>query len=304
MRYYLILQYRMINRQLAGFGIHPALGYALGLAAFTAFSIYLFAGTEFAQYIYIFAALSLVIRLSESKRNLFLKSCFRDHDHYLVRITENSMVILPFAIFLAVKLLLIPIVILIILSITLAFFRVNNTGSFTIPTPFGKQPFEFTVGFRNSILVFLLAYILAFISAWVDNFNLGVFSLLLVFLVCITFYFNPENEFYVWIYHFSPGKFIIKKINTAFLYSTFLSLPVTIVLITFFPGNSLIIAGFMALGYIYLATVILAKYSSYPNQISLPQFFILGLSAWFPPLLIAVIPFFYRQSVKRLKEIL
>jgi len=108
----------------------------------------------------------------------------------------------------------------------------------------------------------------------------------------------------VWIYQLSPGKFIIKKINAAFLYSTYLSLPVAILLISFFPDNSLIIAGFMALGYIYLATVILAKYSSYPNQISLPQFFILGLSAWFPPLLIAVIPYFFRQSVKRLKEIL
>jgi hypothetical protein len=102
----------------------------------------------------------------------------------------------------------------------------------------------------------------------------------------------------------SPGRFLISKTNTAFLYSTILTIPAAVVLVIFFPGESLVISGFLLLGYIYLATVILAKYSSFPNQISLPQFVMLGLSVWFPPLLIAVIPFFYMQSVKRLKEIL
>jgi hypothetical protein len=53
-----------------------------------------------------------------------------------------------------------------------------------------------------------------------------------------------------------------------------------------------------------LTTIILAKYAAFPHQVNLPQFVILAVSVWFPPLLIAVIPFFYRQSVKRLNEIL
>ncbi len=141
-------------------------------------------------------------------------------------------------------------------------------------------------------------------SIYADNFNLGIAALILVFLICITFYLNPENEFYVWIFNLSPGKFLVKKILTALLYSTMISLPVAMALMIFYPGEILVTGGFLLAGYLYLATIILAKYSSFPHQINLPQFLILTVTVWFPPLLIAVIPFFYRQSVKRLNEIL
>jgi hypothetical protein len=141
-------------------------------------------------------------------------------------------------------------------------------------------------------------------SVYADNFNLGIAALILTFLICITFYLNPENEFYVWIFNSLPGKFLFGKLKTAIVYSTFLTLPVVIVLMIFFVDKTLIIAGFQLLGYIYLSVIILAKYSSFPHQVNLPQFIILALSVWFPPLLIAVIPFFYRQSVKRLNKIL
>jgi len=304
MRFYFILQYRMLNRQMTDFGIIPVLGYVFVLAAFSGFSLILFNRIAFAEYIYIITGLSLLVRLGETKRNQFLKTCFPDNGYCKIRIFENMIMVLPFAIFMAIKEMYLHALIMMAAAGLFAFFAISGRSGFTIPTPFGKKPFEFTLGFRNSLLAVFLAYFLVIMAVYAGNFNLGIAALILVFLTCITFYFNPENEFFVWIFNRSPGKFLFGKIAIALLYSTCLSLPVAIGLSVFFPGQFLIIAGFQALGYIYLSTIILAKYSSFPHQISLPQFIILALSVWFPPLLLAVIPFFYRQSVKRLKPIL
>jgi hypothetical protein len=304
MRQYINLQYKILNRHLVDFGINPALGYVLVLAAFIGFSLVIFTKIEFAEYIYIVTGLSLLARLSETKRNHFLKTCFPGNGYYKIRISENTLVVAPFAIFLAYKGLYIHALIIMITAALLALLTYTGRSGFTIPTPFGKKPFEFVVGFRNSFPVIFLAYFLLIMSVYADNFNLGIAALILVFLICFTFYLNPENEFYVWIFNSLPGRFLFGKLKIAIVFSTFLTLPIVIVLVSFFMDRTLIIAGFQLLGYIYLSTIILAKYSSFPHQVNLPQFVILAVSVWFPPLLIAVIPFFYRQSVKRLKNIL
>jgi hypothetical protein len=304
MKYYFSLQYRMLNRQISDLGLNPFLGYGLAIAAFTGLSILLFDKTEFAAYIFLVTALSLVTKLSEVKRNDFLRSCFSEDQYLLVRIAENIVIIFPFAVFLLLNLMVLQALLLLALSAFLALTGFSRKSGFIIPTPFGKKPFEFTVGFRNAFMLFVLAYFLAFMSVAVGNFNLGIFALLLIFLVCITFYLNPEDEFYVWIFDLSPPRFLFRKISTALLYSTVITLPIGVVLMIFFPADILAVTGFLALGYIYLATIILAKYSSYPNQVNLPQFIILALTIWFPPALIAVAPYFYLQSIKRLKPIL
>lgn len=301
MRYYFLLQYRMLNRQIADLGLNPFLGMALSVAAFVGLSIMLFAKTELAAYLYLLIAISLLTLFSEAKRIDFLKSCFSEEQYPLVRIVENILAILPFAVFLAIQLRFLHAFLLMVVSASLALTGFRRTTNFTLPTPFGKKPFEFAVGFRSAYPAFILACFLVFMSVWVDNFNLGIFALLLIFLVCITFYLNPENEFYVWIFNLSPGRFLAGKISTALLFSTVLTLPVSIAMIIFFPGELLIIAGFQALGYIYLATVIVLKYSAYPSQVNLPQMIILSLTIWFPPALIVVVPYFYLKSVKRLK---
>lgn len=291
----------MLNRQIADLGLNPFLGYALSVAAFTGLSILLFSKTEFAVYIYLATSISLLPLFSETKRNDFLKSCFPEGQYPLVRIVENILFILPFALFLAIKLMFLHALLLIVMAAFLALNNFRSKTNFTLPTPFGRKPFEFAVGFRNTFPAFILAYFLVLMSVRVDNFNLGIFALLLIFMVCITYYLNPENEFYVWIFSLSPGRFLVGKIATAMLYSTFLTLPVSIAMIVFFPDKTGIIAGFQALGYVYLATVIVLKYSAYPSQVNLPQMIILALTIWFPPALIVVAPYFYLKSVKRLK---
>jgi len=43
------------------------------------------------------------------------------------------------------------------------------------------------------------AYFLTIMGISVGNFNLGVFSLLVIFLTSFSFYTQPDSQFYVWI---------------------------------------------------------------------------------------------------------
>lgn len=294
----------MLNRSMRDFGLIPIVGYLISAAAFTGLSVYLFDKTTLAAYLFILVAISFIYALSQTRRNDFLKSCFSTKTFYLIRFTENTILAIPFFIVLIFRHCFLSATALIFISGLLVFFDVENKFRFSLPTPFYKQPFEFVVGFRNAFYVFFFAYFLTFMAVSVGNFNLGIFALILIFLICFTFYTNPENEFYVWIFSLSPQRFLFQKMKIAILFTTTLILPVVASLSLVFPENTSTVFAFLGMGYLFLLTVILAKYSAFPKRMNLPQGFLLAFSLWFPPLLLGVIPYFYLQSVKKLKEIL
>lgn len=294
----------MLKRQLIDFGLNPILGFVIISIGFYGLSFYLFIKTEYANYLYILIALSVVFKYSEVNRNDFLKLIYPKEKYFKIRILENLITVTPFIIFLCLKKELYSIFFLIVLLILIILMNTNKQVRFTIPTPFYNKPFEFIVGFRIWLIVFLFAYFLTAMSIIYQNFNLGIFSLILVFLVCLSFYNEPENEFYVWIYKLKVDRFLLGKIETAIISSTLISLPITLALIFSFKTHIQAVVGVQVLGYCYLLTVILAKYSTYPQKINLPQVILLALSMVIPPILLALIPFFYFHSHKRLKEIL
>ncbi|MBI3232883.1 MAG: ABC transporter permease [Bacteroidetes bacterium] len=301
---YFSLQLTMLNRQLAGFGLNPLLSFFVLLLAFYGLSIYVYTQNEFANYLYIIFATSIVLKYSESSRNDFLKFTYSKKDYRIIRILENIITTIPFILFLCYKTDYLSVFILLMTSMILSFTNTNKINFTKLPTPFYKKPFEFTVGFRKHILLFLFAYLITSASIYYQNFNLGLFSLLLTFLVCIAFYSEPENEYYVWVHQSKAREFLIDKIKIAIVYSTLISLPITLALLLFFQSNIAIVLGVQALGYCYLSTAVLAKYTAYPSKISLPQGILFALSFTMPPLLLVLIPYFYIQSKNRLKEIL
>lgn len=304
MKAYFILQYKMTGRRLLDFGLKPLIGYTLLLAGFIALSIYLFQKTGFAEYFYLLISLSFVMQLSETKRNDFLKMCFSKKEYIKTRAIENMIVILPFIVFLIAKSLFFPAIILILIAGLLALLNFKTTYSLPVPTPFHKRPFEFTVGFRNTFYLFAFSYCLTVIAIAVHNFNLGIFSLLLVLLIISGYYTKPENEYFVWSYSLTPLRFLEEKIKTAILFSSLLGLPIIVALCIFFFDNILTLLLSMLFYYLYLITIILAKYSNYPEEMNLVQFFLIAVSLLFPPALIIIIPYFFNQSVNRLKSIL
>jgi hypothetical protein len=290
MKEYFILQFKMLNRQLTEWGIDPIIGYLVGFFAFIGISIKLFEKTQFAEYIYIALALSLIIKLNEINRNDFLKLCYSKTEYTKIRIIENLIVSIAFITFLLFQEKYLSSILLFTSICLFSQLNLKSKTSFTLPTPFYKQPFEFTVGFRSNYILYLFAYFLAFMSISVDNFNLGIFSLILTLLSCLIYYTNSEDEFY--------------KLKNIIQYSTILCLPIIISLSLFFYTKIDIILGFQFLGYLFIFTTMLAKYSVFPEKLNIRFIIVFALTLLLPPLLLLIIPYLYIQSTKKLKEIL
>ncbi|MGB0984414.1 MAG: ABC transporter permease [Saprospiraceae bacterium] len=304
MKYYFTLQFKMLNRKITEFGLPPILGYLLGCCAFIGLSWYLFMKIELANYIYSFLGLSFLSLLTDIKRNDFLKSCFSDNQYYQVRLIENLLLVLPFVAFLILKNNWSIALGMLIISGLSTFLRTNNSLQFSIPTPFYKNPFEFTVGLRKTFFIFIGAYVLTYIAISVDNFNLGAFALGVTCFTTFSFYAEPEEDFFVWTFSRTPASFLLQKIKIALLSLTLLCLPILVSLGIAFPQFWRVLLIFQSLGYLYLVAVLLAKYSAFPRKISVPQGFLLAFGVWLPPLLVFIIPFFYKKSIQQLKQIL
>jgi hypothetical protein len=301
---YFKLQYKLLNRIIRDAGLDPATGYILGAIAFAGGALYLFSKTTFATAVFILIALSLQSRLSEIRRNDFLKLCFGDKQRKAIRVTENLVMSIPFLIFLLYKQLFLPAGVLLVASMILALLNFRSTLNFALPTPFYRKPFEFAVGFRSSYLMIFVAYALTVIAISVGNFNLGIFAMLLVFAITLNFYSKPEPEYYVWSSSQKPRGFLLDKTRTALLYATLLVLPIVVLLVIFFPQQVRTLLLFFIIGWGFLVCMIVSKYAAYPSELNISQFILMAVCMWFPPLLVLLIPYFFLKAERRLSRIL
>ena len=304
MKDYFDLQLVMTNRKIEEAGLNPVLVCLLGLILFVVLSEYIFHKTEFAKYLIILVCFSFQFKLSENRRTDFLLSTFGDKSKNKIRVLENSIVCIPFVSVLLFKNLFIEAVILFICSITIALFSFRTSLNFTIPTPFSKNPFEFSTGFRNTFFIFPLAYALTIIAINVDNFNLGIFSMLLISITTLSYYSKPEEEYYVWVYAETTKSFLKKKIIIATKNYILLTIPILIGLLIFYPIKFGLILLFLFIGILFLWTMLLAKYSVFPDEIHLSIGLIIAFTILFPPLILVVIPYLYNKSINNLKLIL
>jgi hypothetical protein len=249
-------------------------------------------------------ALSLVIKLNVIDRNDFLKLCYSNTQFIGIRIVENLIISIAFVAFLVFQEKYWSSILLFILAFLFSLIDLKNKSSFTLPTPFYKHPFEFTVGFRSNYFIYFFAYFLTFMSIRVGNFNLGIFSLILISLSCINYFINSEDEFYVWIFSLTPKEFIRYKFLNIVQYSTILSLPIIISLALFFYTKIDIILSIQFLGFLFIFTTMLAKYSVFPEKLNIRFAIVIALTVSLPPLLLLIIPYLYLQSTRILKEIL
>lgn len=304
MKEYFGLQFKMLNRQLTEWGIEPVIGFVVGFLAFIGISMKIFEQTQYAEYLYIALALSFVIKYNDTNRNDFIKLCFSKTDYFRIRLTENMIVSIVFILFLLFKEKYLSAVLLLISSCVFAIVDLKNKSSFTLATPFYKHPFEFVVGFRTNFFIYFLAYFLTMMSISYNNFNLGIFSLILALLSCLIYYLNSEDAYYVWIFSLTPKEFIRYKLRNIIQYSTILCLPIIIILSLFFYKKIDVILGFECLGYLFIFTTMLAKYSMFPDKLNIRFGIVFALTLWFPLLLLLIIPYLYIQTTIKLKEIL
>lgn len=305
MKNYFRLQIKITNRKIDHFGLSPFWAYLLVVFLFCLSSFYLFYKLSFAPYIYVLMSISFLSKLSKKKRNEFLKTMSATKKFYVkLRLVENFIISFPFIFFLIYKQEFLFVLLLFFFSILGVFFNVKDNFSFTIPTPFTKKPFEFLVGFRRTFYLIFITYFLVFQSIVAQNFNLGIFSVLLLGVVVLSYYSKIENEFFIWIFRLSPKQFLLQKIKIAIFHFIILILPVFISLGICFSDELFNLALFFLLFCLYLITAIFAKYSNYPNEIHFPSAFFMGISFVIPPLILIAIPFFYNKSEQKLKLIL
>ena len=304
MKKYFTLQFKMLNRQLAEWGIEPIVGYTLGLFIFSILSFQLFNKTKYADVIYIGIALSQIIKSNEVVRNNFLKLTYSTIDYLKLRIIENWIISSPFVIFLVYQENYLFAISLLVFCGFSVLFVLKSKSNFYLPTPFFKYPFEFTIGFRTNFVLYIFAYFLTIMSIVVSNFNLGIFSLIVTIMGCAAYFTNSENKFYIWIYSLNPKEFLYTKTKMIVLYSTILCSPILISLSIFYSNKIDIILGIQCLGYLFIYMTMLAKYSIYPEKLNIRFGIVIALTIWLPPILILIIPYLYIESAKKLKEIL
>tara|TARA_B110000037_G_scaffold178011_1_gene203552 strand:- start:840 stop:1310 length:471 start_codon:yes stop_codon:yes gene_type:complete len=151
--------------------------------------------------------------------------------------------------------------------------------------------------------MFPLAYALTAIAINVDNFNLGIFSMLLISITTLSYYSKPEEEYYVWVHADTTKSFLKKKIIIATKNYILLTIPILIGLLIFYPIKFGLILLFLFIGILFLWTMLLAKYSVFPDEIHLSIGLIIAFTILFPPLILVVIPYLYNKSINNLKLI-
>lgn len=298
MKDYFSLQYKMICRKLKSAGINPLFAILIGVVGFVLISDYIFQKTSFANYWVLLVAFGNLLKLTNKNLTELFRITFGNWRTIIVRIIENLVISLPFIVLLVLHNLFLESAILLVVVLILAIQSFQIGLNFVIPTPFSKNPFEFTVGFRKRFLLFPLAFVITLISINVRNMPHSVFSLLLVFLISISFYLSPEKEYFVSTFSESPKSFLYRKIRQATLNNLILTLPILIILLSVYPKNVDVILLWYFFGIVFLWVIVLAKYSVYPENINLQEEILIVICIYAPPALIAVIPFFYNRAKK------
>lgn len=304
MKTYFTIQYHRLLRGMKVAGVQPYAGIPAIALAFPLLSVLLFKRTVYAPWLYAAIPLLLVYPLGNTERNNFLQMLFPVTKYRQLRLIENILVTIPFGIILALYQQYLLTLTILLCSAALSRFNKVNRAVWVVPSPFSRHPFEFTTGFRKQYWMVLLLYVLMGIALTVGNFNLGLFALAGMLLVCFGFYTAPEPEFYVWIYHLSPYDFLLYKIKTALRYSLLLCLPAALVLSGFCPNKAYIVGLLLLAGALNITMSAAAKYTNYPQQPGLPQLICMAMGLLFPPALLILIPYFFKRSQQQLNPYL
>lgn len=304
LKFYILLQYKRLDRWFVDIGLPSWAGYLSIIFIIVILFKLLFSNLTNSVVIFGFATIVLLSVLGEEGRIKNLKLIFSTKEFYALRIFENILVTLPFFISLIIdeKFLYAGLVVFLALMMTLFGWRIKFP--FVIPSPFSKNPFEFTIGYRKSLWIIILGYLILYKAILVANFNLGSFVLGLSFLVSLSFYQKPEHPFFVWIYCDDTVTFLRNKIKIALIQVSGLTLPLLTILCLLFPSDWKMVFAVQLIGYLFIASLVIAKYSAYPKEMNLPQGLFFILSLWVPPMLFVIIPMFYKKAIYKLKPYL
>lgn len=304
LHYYFQLQIKILSRKMKAFGLNPIIGTVVAPFLFVTFSWLLFKKLAFSEFIYPLIPLYIITVNNNTEKSRFLNSYFSYYQNKLITLIENLVISFPFVIYLLFMQYFLHAVIVFMISMLFAFINTSKKMNNKLPTPFSKRPFEFPIGFRKSLLLIGIAAILMIIAIKVQNFNFAIVVLGFMFLVPLAFYSHQEPKYYVQVFNDRPTQFLWRKSKTAVYFLLIFTLPFSIVVLLFFSSSYLAILSVNIIGVILILISIIAKYSSYPKNMSIPDSILLAVSICIPPLLFLTVPKLYNKSIKQLTAIL
>ncbi len=302
--YYFQLQYRRGIRTLNDHGIYPWIAILVTILLFYFVSYRLLNGFDFGEYIYLALGLSSATSIADPRRHDFIKMISRPADNRIIRLAEQVIILFPFIIGLLIFEWYWIALGLSLAIIIFSFINKSVVLPFTIPTPFGRRPFEFPRGFRMSLIPLIGSYLLIPIGLSAGNFNLALASIAVIGLISGNYFIQPEPRFYVWMHSKTPQAFLIEKIKTIVLYILLCIAPITIALLVYDSSRcaTIMLMGLAAV--VFVVMCMLSKYIAYPSEINIAAGFAMGMSILFPPLMLIIVPVFYFKAIKRLDHYL
>ncbi|MFK7050832.1 hypothetical protein V3Q77_13145 [Flavobacterium davisii] len=301
---YFKIQFKLFNRQLKDSGISLQLAYPLLIIGFWLGGHYLFKTSPYAHLICFFYSLSICIYLSDKERNSFLKTTFNKLEYRKIRILENIIFNLPIFILLILNHCYLEILILLLSCFLFVFISFKKCYNTTIPTPFSKNPFEFSIGFRKKIWTYPLFLFLAIMAMKVRNLNLGIVATIGPIVISYSYYLMMEPDYFIWIHQFSSKEFLKYKIYQAIKNSLLLSIILLLSISLYFYQSLDKILFAYGLAILFFCLIIIIKYASYPNKIGFPQIILITFCIYLPPLLLVFIPYFYKKAYQKINKFL
>lgn len=312
MKFHLVLQYRRACRIIEQLGFPLWSIVSLLLVSFLAGGRVLISRLDYGPLLFLIIGVMLVVPLFSKSRSQFYKSIYSNRDYFLIRWVESVIVSIPFISLLVlygpwqkgVLMALISTVLPIVEFFMGTSLLKSKVSLPVLPTPFKKIPFEMIVGFRSAWPVFMGIIFITIQAVRVDNYNLGIATLIISCAIMLFFYSKPEPKYYVWVHHFTTGQFILMKLKQATVGGATLVLPQCIILCMFFPQMIHITLLSLLLGMLYIVIGVLGKYAYFPNEMNVIQSLSVALCLLMPPLLIVAIPVFWKKANENLNTLL
>ncbi len=320
MRNYFQLQLRIVQRFLTEWRLAPWLVALVVPVLFVLGSLLLLERTAYAALAIMVLSWSGFAWLSGSQRNYFLRITYPGATYRKIRLWENTVIILPIVLLFVGKGLGAVVrpeasgvawwywgalaLVQGLVGTAMAYRVVGGRASLKLPTPFSRQPFEFAVGFRRAWWLLVFAIFLLIMGVRAQNFELGAFAWFMTVFGALNFYQKPEPGFYVWVHALSGRQLLLRKLRIGNVHLLILGLPFVLTLLVAFPARWLLVVVGLVLASAYLTLFIVAKYAAYPNEIDLVNAFIIAFGFVVPPLMIFLIPYYFKRAALRLQLVL
>ncbi|MFM9055736.1 MAG: hypothetical protein ACKOQY_03490 [Bacteroidota bacterium] len=298
------LQYLMLIRSMREAGLHPLIGLTLGLGILYLTAFVVWERIPYPETMFSILSVGILLKPTLRKRNEFMQTVFGKSAYYRVRVAEQLLIASPFTLCLIIKHAWLWAFILPLISGMMAFLQTDPGRGRVFPTPFGRIPYEAPAGFRKTMGWIALSYAVLVAGVLSGNHALFPASLIIVILTASSYFGEPDDKMYVWIFNTKPRQFLLKKWMASALCTVTMSFPVLITVLICDGSWLPSLAGIVLVGLCLNALIIAGRYSSFPDNISFANGLIMAFPIVVLPLLPVLLIWLVRRSERLLSSLL